>query len=160
MFIACRRTPTSVIARFISLALSACLGAVLIAGCSRQQPEPQQDWSLGSNDIVKASTTAGGVPTHYEAHFDGSQLQRIVERRTVGAREDAGAYTFKGARLMEYSGATINGRTQVRLTFDLQGALTGGQSSATGEEVAEITNRSQLLRSLALTRRTSQGHGG
>ena len=162
MFIHCRRTPTLVTARFTSaaFALTLCLALAALVGCSKQQSTPQEDWSPGAKDAVKANVTAGGVPTRYEAHFEDNELQRIIETRSSGSRQDCGEYTFKGARLIEYRGTTIDGRTQAGLTFNLQGVLTNNRGDLTPEEIAAIANRAQLLRSLALSRKASQGHGG
>lgn len=154
--------PTPVAARSpsVGIALALCLGLALIAGCSKQQPAPQESWTLDAKDVTKGNVTAGGVQTRYEAHFDGQQLQRIIETRSVKSREDSGDYTFRGARLLEYRGVTLNGRTQAELTFNMQGVLTSDRGDLTPEEIAAITNRGQLLRSLALSRKSSQGHGG
>lgn len=153
MFRLCRHAPT-LIALLTALAT--------FAGCSKPAPQQQaEDWSLQSAEVVKAHGEIGGIATRYEARFDKEgALISIAEARTADARELAGSYTFKGARLLEYKGATIDGARQTALAFDLQGAVTAGGEGLSPEEIAAITNRAQLLRSLALARRTSQGHGG
>lgn len=151
MFSLCRHAPTFT-ALLIALAL--------FAGCSKPAPQQADDWSLQKGEVVKAHGEIGGIATRYEAHFDKGALTSITEARSAAAGELTGAYTFKGARLLEYKGATIEGAKQISLAFDLQGALTGGGEGLSAEEIAAITNRAQLLRSLALARRTSQGHGG
>ncbi|MBB6094572.1 hypothetical protein HNQ60_003459 [Povalibacter uvarum] len=151
MFSLCRHAPT-----FIALLIA----LATFAGCSKPAPQRTDDWSLQTGEVVKAHAEIGGIATRYEARFDKEgALTSIIETRTPDARELAGAYTFKGARLLEYKGPTIDGAKDAALTFNLQGALTAGGEGLSPEEIAAVTNRAQLLRSLALTRKTSQGHG-
>jgi hypothetical protein len=152
MFRLCRHTPT-LTGLLIALAT--------FAGCSKPAPQQTDDWSLQAGEVVKAHGEIGGIVTRYEARFDEQgALTSITETRVADARELAGAYTFKGARLLEYKGATIDDAKDIAITFNLQGALTAGGEDLSPEEIAAITNRAQLLRSLALTRKTSQGHDG
>ena len=118
------------------------------------------DWSLDSGDTLRAETKAGGVETSYSAHFDGTHLKRISEVRTPsGGSKKQGDYEFNGARLTRYKGAGLLSDAEMELTFDLQGALIESQG-ANDAEVSAIRERASLLRSLALTKRTTQSHGG
>jgi hypothetical protein len=146
-------------ARTAQLALLAGFAFALNAGCSRQEPaSPQDSWSLESPDAIRAEVTAGGIATSYTAHFVAGELQRITEIRKSADGQRAGEYIFKGARLIQYRGQTIEGDADAELVFNMQGALTSG-TGLSQEAVAAISNRAQLLRSLALARRASRGHG-
>ena len=144
-------------ARVIQALWCAALALCISTGCSRQEPvATQDDWSLDSGDTLRAETKAGGVETAYSAHFDGTQIRRISETR-AGTKQ--GNYEFNGARLTHYKGAALVGDADIELTFDLQGALIESKG-ANDAEVSAIRERASLLRSLALTKRTTQSHGG
>ncbi len=158
-----RRHPqTSLGLHVFRAACAVLLAGSLLTGCSKQEPvaTEEEDWLLDSADTLRAEVKAGGIDTSYVAHFDGTQIKRISEVRKAGAGNAAkGEYEFNGARLMRYQGAALLGAQDIELTFDMQGALvsSGGADDA---EVSAIRNRASLLRSLALTKRTTQSHGG
>lgn len=108
--------------------------------------------------MLKASATAAGVRTKYAAYFEDGQLTRIAE-----AREPAGngEYFFHGARLRQYKGAALDSPTNIELTFDLQSgvaARSGNAAAIPDSEIGAIRNRAELLRSLALSRRSTLSH--
>jgi hypothetical protein len=143
--------------RIIHALWSGTLAVCISAGCSQQEPVVTgDDWSLDSGDTLRAETKAGGVETSYSAHFDGTRIKRISEIRGGKKRGD---YEFNGARLTRYKGAGLLSDAEMELTFDLQGTLieSKGENDA---EVSAIRERASLLRSLALTKRTTQSHGG
>lgn len=147
--------------RVIHAVWSGALALGIFAGCSRQEPvATKDDWSLDSGDTLRAETKAGGVETAYSAHFDGTQIKRISEARisSEGGKKQ-GDYEFNGARLTHYKGAGLLSDAEMELTFDLQGTLTESKG-ANDAEVSAIRERASLLRSLALTKRTTQSHGG
>ncbi|HEY6644752.1 hypothetical protein [Povalibacter sp.] len=147
--------------RVVHAAGSAVLAACLLVGCSKPAPVAADDeWSLDPGNTLRADVKAGGVEATYTAHFDGPHVQRISEVRKSGAGNAAkGEYEFHGARLTHYTGAALLGAQQIELTFDLQGALVSS-SGASEAEMAAVRDRASLLRSLALTRRSTQSHGG
>ncbi len=109
-------------------------------------------------DAVRVTVTVGGIRTSYAAHFNDDQLERITESREPAGD---GEYVFHGARLMQYEGAALSSPAHIELTFDMQNgvAARGGDLSALNEaEIGAIRNRADLLRSLALTRRSTQSH--
>jgi hypothetical protein len=143
--------------RVIQAVWSGTLAFCISAGCSRQEPvATEDDWSLDSGDTLRVETKAGGVETSYSAHFDGTHIKRINEIR--GGKKQ-GDYEFNGARLTRYQGAGLLSDGELELTFDLQGALIESKG-ANDAEVSAIRERASLLRSLALTKRTTQSHGG
>jgi len=106
---------------------------------------------------VRAQVNAAGIPTNYAAYFDKDHVQRIGELRKEGSRE--GEYVFDGARLVQYKGAALGSDATIELTFDMRGALTASVGGADEKEISAIRTRAQLLRSLALARRSSMNHG-
>lgn len=161
MFRGCRHRQTALIS---SLGLIA-----LLSACSQrhsQTPPPAalpatqaaENKNTESPNTLRATVTAAGIPTQYTAYFDSGQLDRIVEsREPVGD----GEYVFHGARLTQYQGAALSSPSHIELTFDMQSgvATRGGDLAAlTDAEIGAIRNRAELLRSLALARRSTQSH--
>ncbi len=162
MFSPRRHTQTSIaLSQAVHAGCALLLAVGLLAGCSkREPPATQDDWSLDPANTLRAHVKAGGVDTTYTAHFDGTQIKRIAEaRKPDAARTVQGEYEFSGARLLHYRGGALLGDTQIELRFDMQGVLLES-TGASEAEVAAIRDRASLLRSLALTRRTTQSHGG
>lgn len=161
MFRDCRPRQTALIS---SLGLIA-----LLSACSERPPQPPpptappatqiaENKNSESPDAVRATVTAAGVRTQYTAYFDNGQLDRIVENREP--RGD-GEYVFHGARLAQYKGAALSSPAHIELTFDMQSgvATRGGDLAAlTDAQIGAIRNRAELLRSLALARRSTQSH--
>lgn len=137
------------------------LAATLITGCSKQPPvSTDDDWSLDPANTLRAKVAAGGIDTAYTAQFDGAQIKRIDEvRRLDAGKATKGSYEFSGARLIRYHGDALRDAAEIDLRFDMQGVLLESKG-ASAAEVAAIRDRASLLRSLALTRRTTQSHGG
>ena len=137
------------------------LAVGLLTACSKhEQSATQADWSLDPANTLRAEVEAGGMDTAYTAHFDGAQLRRIDEvRRLDAGRTTKGTYEFNGARLIQYRGDALRDVASIELRFDMQGVLLEAQG-ANETEVAAIRDRASLLRSLALTRRTTRSHGG
>jgi hypothetical protein len=161
------RKPTARILQY-ALLLST---VVLASGCSNHEESSNDPASAraqmllapyapaGSPDIVTADGAVGGMRTGYAARFEQEQLTRIVEIRGDAADEVNGDYTFRGARLLQYNGATLNGTGTIAVNFDINGVLQSATGApVTAEDLASIRNRAQLLRSLALTRRSTQRH--
>lgn len=153
--------------------LLALIASVTLSGCTEHPssaPTPPSNADTAgattpdpAADTVKANASPGGVPTAYVAYFDAGQLQRITEtRQPEGAGAARGEYVFYGARLMRYRGAALHNGASIELNFDTQGVLTSSNTNAStpigDEEVGTIRNRAQLLRSVALARRSTQSH--
>lgn len=146
----------------------AALAAIAALSACSERPAPQPETSSTqsareiapdqdeSGDIVTAEAVAGGVATTYRAYFKDGQLQYILETR----QPDASAkYVFYGARLTQYTGAALGSEHNFDVKFDMQGApLASGTANPDADELAAIRNRAQLLRSLALARRSAQMH--
>lgn len=165
-------------ARLLSFSPLICAAALsasfLLAACSERhaapaastanEPEPPMPEDDPSQDVLKAALPMGTVPATYQASFDDGQLKRIAEeRKPQGAAARRGNYVFYGARLMEYSGAALQSDATLELRFDMQGGLMSAAGSAgrpDDAEVSAIRNRAQLLRSHALARKSTRGHGG
>jgi hypothetical protein len=117
-----------------------------------------------TGDVLRAKTTADGIPTRYSARFDEGQLKTIAEKRTSSVGEESGEYRFYGARVTHYQGAALSGGTDVEVEFDMQGGVLsarrvdGSGSAIPPEEVTAIRTRAQLLRSHALTQRSVRAH--
>jgi hypothetical protein len=161
-------------------ALSSSIAIVLLAslamvGCSERAEQPHVEAaptmsSTQSNAPLAAATqkdsqnalhakiTTGAMTASYRAHFEDGQLKRIAEERRDGAKpRQKGEYTFYGARLVEYTGDKLDGG-DIRLQFDMQGALLSPRGALTDAEVGAVVNRAQLLRSHALAQRSTQSH--
>lgn len=123
---------------------------------TRQPPDAPPDTT---HDALHVESSVAGVSTSYSVYFDGAQLQRIAEARKPAGTGD---YRFHGARLTQYTGTALHSAANIELRFDLQGALITKQQAASvnESEIAEIRNRAQLLRSMALARRATQAHTG
>jgi len=155
MFRGCRHRQTALVA---SLGLIA-----LLSACSERHPPPPatqatENENAESPDAIHATVTAAGIRTQYTAYFDDGQLARIVESREPAGD---GEYVFYGARLTQYKGTALNSPAHVELAFDMQSGVTkrGGDLTAlTDAEIGAIRNRSELLRSLALARRSTRSH--
>lgn len=177
------RTPTHTMRTFeltsrLGRALPIFIATVLLCGCPERQPPPtalssatqsseQKESavtdSTDAQDALKASASLGGIPAKYVAHFEAGQLTRITETRESAAAGAAnGEYVFYGARLTQYRGAALNSNSNIELNFDMQGGLTSSNTSAgtnsSDEEARAIRNRAQLLRSVALARRSTVEH--
>jgi hypothetical protein len=163
----------------VTLAL---LATIAVYGCTQREPSPATaaspaaepsdanivaattpDSAAGPRDVVRAESPLGGVPTAYAAYFAAEQLQRITEtRKPVGSDPASGEYIFYGARLTRYRGPALSGGSPIELNFDMQGTLTSSDPSAgnalSDAELDAIRNRAQLLRSVALARRSTQAH--
>ena len=141
----------------------------LLSACSKDSPEPGSAKPSAaaetlppepaSGDVVRAEIAAGGIATEYAAHFESNQLTRIVEQRSTTRGIVTGDYQFKGARLIQYTGAKLGSTEHLDLHFDMQGVLQPGQGpAATEEELRGIRGRSQLLRNHALAQRSTRTH--
>lgn len=140
-------------------------------GCSKRNDETANH-TVAATPLVTAApadqsstspirTEAGGVPAVYTPYYEGSSLKRITEVRTSGERPDEGEYLYRGARLLRYSGAAMQGGGSIHLEFDLQGALVSANKSdgpAPEDEIAAVRRRAQLLRSHALAQRATHTH--
>lgn len=149
-----------------------------LAGCSERHATPASSTANGSaalpapmpeeedpsQDVIKAALPMGNVAATYRASFEAGQLKRIAEeRKPQGAAARRGKYVFYGARLIEYSGAALQSDATLQLHFDMQGGLmsaTGSAGKPDDAELSAIRNRAQLLRSHALARKSTRGHGG
>ena len=163
--------------RLLAFAIPVLIAAVVISGCQKRQPSDSATAApvtqssartatkstAGSQDVTKAEGSPGGVPAKYAAYFDAGQLQRITETRNPGAGSADGEYLFRGARLVQYQGAALNNGSTIELKFDMQGSLTSATANngenIGDEAIAAIRNRAQILRSMALARHSTQGHG-
>jgi hypothetical protein len=140
------------------LSLSAIVALGVLSGCSRQPTSaPEEPW-VTEEHVMRAEAEVVGIRTSYAAYFKESQLTRIVEKRGTSRNEQA-EYTFTGARLIGYRGEAITAeQSAVELSFDMKGALTSSPANVAAEEIAAVRNRAQLLRSLALARRSTMQH--
>ena len=158
--------------RFFPLICGA--AAFWLAGCSERhatpaastadesatQPAPMLEEDT-SQDVIEAALPMGNVAATYRASFEEGQLKRIAEeRKPQGATARRGKYVFYGARLIEYSGAALQSDATLELRFDMQGGLMSTADKPDDAELSAIRNRAQLLRSHALARRSTRGHGG
>lgn len=157
----------------------ALLALALASACSKQQPQdaapsrplvtldaaattqhPAQP--AQSPQVLTSSVAAGGVPTTYHASFAGDQLRSIEEiRRTGSASDERGAYEFQGARLLKYSGASLDGMGKIEIELSLRGAVIATNADSkqvTAEQISAIRERAQLLRSHALAQRYAHSH--
>lgn len=156
MFRDCRHRQTVLVS---SLALIA-----LLSACSERHPQPPpamqatEHETAESPDAMRVTVTAAGIRTRYAAYFNDDRLERIVESREPAGD---GEYVFYGARLMQYKGAALNSPAQIELTFDMQSGIatrSGNIDALSDAEIGAIRNRAELLRSLALARRSTQSH--
>ncbi|HKE97005.1 MAG TPA: hypothetical protein VKB34_22040 [Povalibacter sp.] len=148
----------------LSHLVAALLVVIALNGCSQRHP-PASDaaWLPESGDIVRAEVTAGGLHATYTAHFDHERLQRITEVRNSGTTPETGnkgEYVFQEARLIQYKGAALGSGASIELTFDMHGALVSANPEVDAREIGAIRTRAALLRSLALTRRSTESHSG
>ena len=155
--------------RVITLTLLA-----LLASCSRGEPsaarppitpaiEPAQNPHLtDKGQILSAELNAAGASTAYDAHFTEGQLTRIAEKRTRPSGGYAsGEYEFRGARLVRYAGAPVDGEGALALELDMQGRVVAARidgRSAPPEEIDAVRSRAQLLRSHALAQSATRAH--
>lgn len=159
--------------RALTLFLAAC-----IAGCSDGKPpaappspaaftpaehEPTMEEKARKENVLEAALAAGATPARYAASFEDGKLIRIAEERSPpGAAVLRGEYVFYGARLVEFSGASLQSDATLELRFDTQGGITSASGSAgkpADAEISAVRNRAQLLRSHALARKSSRDHG-
>lgn len=155
--------------RAISLALLA-----LLASCSREAPstarppitpaiEPAQNPHLTDKGMVlSAELEAAGAPTRYDAYFTEGQLTRVAETRARASGGDvSGDYEFRGARLVRYAGAPVEGDGALALELDMQGRVVEARidgQPARREEIDALRARAQLLRSHALAQSATRAH--
>ena len=149
----------------------ALLAISIAAGCSKQQPQdaaPAQPLVTPSaatanaqpTQAVTGSVAAAGIPTTYRANFASDQLESIEETRNAGSTT-TGRYEFRGARLLKYSGAALQGTARIDIELSLQGAVIAARSDSgevSAEEISAIRTRAQLLRSHALAQRSVYSH--
>jgi len=160
MFRGCRHRQTALVAGLGLIAL--------LPACSERHSQPPppaapatqaaENQKAESPDVVRATVTAAGIRAQYTAYFDDDQLDRIVESREPTGD---GEYVFYGARLTQYKGAALNSPAHIELTFDMQSGVTKRSSDPTAltdMEIGAIRNRAELLRSLALARRSTRSH--
>lgn len=162
-------------------ALQSCalgLMCVGLPGCGNREAPPTHDGqppliqqplpaAPQRTETVSGELTAGGIPASYRALFAEDQLTRISETRNTNRPRDGAAYDaqyeFKGARLLQYTGASLSGADRIDLEFDVQGALVaarGNSENVSQEQISAIRTRAQTLRSHALARRAVQAHAG
>jgi hypothetical protein len=109
-------------------------------------------------ETIHSNVVANGVGASYRASFLADQLHQITETR---AGSQAGAYEFRGARLLGYTGAALSRPGAGELRFNMQGVVTMSKADAgtvPAEEISAIRTRAQLLRSHALAQRASRSH--
>lgn len=146
--------------RFVAMFLLAAL-----SGCSKSPPPTQTLTSAAaplpaaSDQVLRAQIDAAGIATDYAALFESDRLVKIVEHRRAGASILAGEYEFSDARLTRYRGAKPRDEAAIDLQFDLQGTLAARDGAdVSDDEIRELRNRAQLLRSHALARRATKLH--
>ncbi len=162
MFSTCRSLQTGL----ILLALGACSKEtptspspstpLVTAPAPASQPPGPSD--IGPAETLSSHINAMGIAATYAATFGAQEQLRIAERR---ANSRNGAYEFRGARLLHYSGSGLSSAEPIELRFDLQGALTlskAGSGPVPPAEISAIRERAQLLRSHALAQKTSRDH--
>ena len=141
-----------------SLSLLAIIGVTMVGGCSKQPTSATEEPWVTDEQVMRADGQIGGIDTSYAAYFNETQLTRIIEKRKTPRTAQA-EYTFTGARLVGYRGDAMNSKqSNLELSFDLKGALTASSKNVDAQEIAAVRNRAQLLRSLALARRTTMQH--
>jgi YD repeat-containing protein len=123
---------------------------------------------VASLQKLSSSVTAAGVPTRYDAYFDGQQLKVIVESRQGAAAAEHGEYQYLGARLLEYAGGALASTTEtagdIELKFDTQGRLLSARDREDPSRTIEqaqidgLRARAELLRSHALAQRSVSAH--
>jgi hypothetical protein len=157
--------------RPIWVAATTILIMAILAACSKA-PQPVSESApanaiaplpAASASVLRVETMIGGIATEYAASFETERLYRIVEHRrfesaTPGG-EYEGEYEFEGARLLRYRGARLRDAAPLDLQFDMQGMLQSGRDpNVSDDEIDELRNRAQLLRSHALARRATKLH--
>lgn len=170
-----RQLPTTYVARLSpvadhihmnlrpSLPFASLIAVAIVAGlstqaCSDRKPTSASIPAVDAGEALHISTPAGGMTADLTAYFDGDHLHRIVETRTAaGGAVQHADYRFTQARLTQYTGDDLQG-ARIELTFDLHGVLTNSSPEVGDDTIASIRNRAELLRSLALARRTTQQH--
>jgi hypothetical protein len=137
--------------------LSAC-------GESENQPTQQPLVTAEAQSVplaTKIQIDAGGIRGSYIPRFEGDQIVEIGEERAGSGGMVKGRYSFRGARLMRYEGASFEGNAELNAQFTLEGALIEarkGDGPAPEEEITQVRRRAQLLRSHALAQRASKLH--
>ena len=124
----------------------------------RHASQPPGPSDIGPAETLSSHINAMGIAATYAATFGAQEQLRIAERR---ANSRNGAYEFRGARLLHYSGSGLSSAEPIELRFDLQGALTlskAGSGPVPPAEISAIRERAQLLRSHALAQKTSRDH--
>jgi hypothetical protein len=121
-------------------------------------PQAQNETQAPVTTTATGTIDASGISASYEAQFSDNRLERIVETRGAAGSAE---YSFKGARLLHYSGPALHDARAVDLRMDVNGRVlsaTAGSEPMSQEQISEITSRAQLLRSHALTQVAVRGH--
>jgi hypothetical protein len=159
MFSTCRSLQTGL----ILLALGACskeppTPSTPLVTAPAPASQPPMPAGSGPAETLSSHINAAGIAATYEATFGAQEQLSIAEQR---ADLRNGAYEFRGARLLHYSGSSLSSAEPIELGFDLQGALTlskAGSGPVPPAEISAIRERAQLLRSHALAQKTSRDH--
>jgi hypothetical protein len=140
--------------------------AAAMTSCSKEPapqtplvvPQAQNTTPAPETTTATGTIDAAGISASYEAQFSDARLERIVETRGAAGRAE---YSFKGARLLHYSGPALHDGRAVELQLDVNGRVlsaTAGSDPMSQEQISEITSRAQLLRSHALTQAAVRSH--
>jgi hypothetical protein len=161
MFTACRHAQTSFTTMKYAFSIWRCLALIALAmgmiACSEPAPAPIAEPWVTEGESLHVAVNAGGIPTAFTAYFsDEQQLTKIVETRK-SAGNPQGEYSFTGARLTGYTGAAIGSGESIEFSLDMKGAVSS-TTRASDTDISALRTRAQLLRSLALARRTTAVH--
>ena len=156
MFSTCRSLQTGL----ILLALGACSKEPATTQSAPITPAIAPTNEAAANArTLSGSIVAAGIAATYEATFEDNERIRIAEQRADSRK---GEYELRGARLLHYSGGGLSSADAIELRFTLQGVLEHAKSGSGGEvsqeEISAIRERAQLLRSHALTQKSTQDH--
>ena len=160
MFSNCRSLQTGL----ILLALGACskqpepAPSTPLVAAAPQMNQTRANETRAVEQTLEAHIEAAGLAANYRATFENDARLHIAEQR---ADSRNGTYEFRGARLLRYSGDGLWSTTAIELQFDLNGTLTSSKAGAgevPAEEISALRERAQLLRSHALTHRSTRDH--
>lgn len=144
--------------------------ALIVSGCSERNdsaqvapPEPLVSAPTVQTEVAGTDATLqnGPMKATYTPYYKDDQLQRIVERRTLGDTTAEGEYEFTGARLVKYRGAPLEESGELTIELDITGAVLNARKDdapASDADVRAILNRASLLRNHALARQASSTH--
>jgi hypothetical protein len=134
-------------------------------------PPPTPTSVLAEERSQRFETELGGSQTTYVPKFQRGQLIEITEERATRGDLARARYEFQGARLLRYSGASLDGASldgasrdpneQLEIEFNLQGAVISarrGAKPAPQEDIAQVRAHAQLLRSHALAQQATRTH--